>query len=287
MKASKNKEIGQPIAVIIGRLEDVSKKDAIEYAKVVIEKYLDNPENSFYRVLKHEGSYFYEVHEGGEGKSYLESLIEMASASEEHKEIIISSAKRHLKVVSDGGFFTFHVLPSSQRPPATEGIVAKKRMTPNASTGKTMLVTGISSVLMSIGMIASASVIHIMSYNTYETPERIMPQEEMHKAVAIMESFRAENPDRYISKVSFSGGSWDVQSKQVPVNYRNTIINPDLAEKYNEAKRSSSLQSDSRGSKNYTEMTPEERHAQALERREERERRHAVDGQSDKEMSNE
>lgn len=213
------KDMSTPISIIMGKLDGVSRKDAKEYCQNIIEKYVENPDAAFYRIKKHNDDYLYEIHEGGEGKSYLESLLEHIEVSEEPCEVIMSSATGYLKVVSDGGFLTFHLLPNNQDLTPTPGIEPKKAMTPNLSTGKHFLVIGLSTLVMSLGAVVAASSLHLMNFSEEVVKQNNPAHFDLHRVIGEMETLRQKNPDKYIKKMSFESGSWTIETGDVEVNY--------------------------------------------------------------------
>lgn len=78
----------KPNVVIIGRVEKETVgvksnyKDVVAYARGLIDKHFVAKEESFYIVKTYGDFYYYEIHEGGEGKAYLPSIIKMAESIE-------------------------------------------------------------------------------------------------------------------------------------------------------------------------------------------------------------
>lgn len=218
-----SKEVGLPIKILMGRLEGVSKKDAKNYCINLIEKYIDDPDTSFYRVKKHQDAFFYEIHQSGSGKSYLDSLIKLLDEQEGHVEVILPSSTNYIKVVKDGGFISLHLLPESERPEITDGVSAGAKMTANVKTASNFLRIGLSSLIISALTLASASVHHAISYSPNLDEKKAVPYVDLHRAISEMETLRINNPEKYISKLFLKDGIWDMETKDVKVNYKESV----------------------------------------------------------------
>lgn len=71
----------RPNIVIVGRVEKETVgvksnyKDVVAYARGLIDKHFVAKEESFYIVKAYGDFYYYEIHEGGDGKAYLPSIM--------------------------------------------------------------------------------------------------------------------------------------------------------------------------------------------------------------------
>lgn len=80
----------RPNVVIIGRVEKETVgvksnyKDVVAYARGLIDKHFVAKEESFYIVKAYGDFYYYEIHEGGEGKAYLPSIMKMTKSIDEN-----------------------------------------------------------------------------------------------------------------------------------------------------------------------------------------------------------
>lgn len=92
----------KPNIVIIGRVEKETvgvksnHKDVLAYARGLIDKHFVAKEESFYTVRPYGDYYYYEIHEGGNGKAYLPSIMKAL-------ELMEKSALKKDNNLSQGG----------------------------------------------------------------------------------------------------------------------------------------------------------------------------------------
>lgn len=95
----------KPNIIIIGRVEretvgvKSNHKDVVAYARGLIDKHFVAKEESFYTVRTYGDFYYYEIHEGGEGKAYLPSVMKAVESIEKKRsklsqELLVSDDKK-------------------------------------------------------------------------------------------------------------------------------------------------------------------------------------------------
>ena len=68
-----------PVQVLIGWIEESSRKDVLEHARGFASDHLETLETAWIAMEGFRGGTFFEVHEGGSGRAYLPELIEELS----------------------------------------------------------------------------------------------------------------------------------------------------------------------------------------------------------------
>lgn len=98
-----NKDSYAPINVVVGWNEGIgNKKDAAEIAKGHIKKRFTAIGSSWYAVAPFLGGYFWEAQEGGQGRGYIESVIE-ALSNDPSQEYWFPSGDRAFRVMMRDG----------------------------------------------------------------------------------------------------------------------------------------------------------------------------------------
>lgn len=129
----------QPIRIMIGYLPNVSKKDAIEYARGWVARYFDAIDQSYVHVQPYLDGFAFEIHEGGLGKAYLPSVLKLISEGE---KVNIPTATRMTQItVAESGLVTL-MLPEDVDVEPTPGVSTGPSMRPYQGDARAWLVAG-------------------------------------------------------------------------------------------------------------------------------------------------
>ena len=91
---------GRPQNLIIGYIEEITKKGLKEYIIGQTYKYFPSPHYTVYRIEKYNKGYVYEIHDGGKKLTHLKRVKEEFDSGE--NEIILKTAGNYVKVAKSG-----------------------------------------------------------------------------------------------------------------------------------------------------------------------------------------
>jgi len=132
-KQQSSAAVQRPLKVLIGYLPDSSERDTYFYMLGVAEKNLDSENIGWAALTKFESGYAYEIHEGGNGRGYLDSLISHfrslpAFSAEETHRAYIRTATRTVRVERTAKGLYSVMLPEADETPQSEWLVANKKL---------------------------------------------------------------------------------------------------------------------------------------------------------------
>ena len=91
---------GRPQNLIIGYIEEITKKGLKEYIIGQTYKYFPSPHYTVYRIEKYNKGFVYEIHDGGKKLTHLKRVKEEFDSGE--NEIILKTAGNYVKVAKSG-----------------------------------------------------------------------------------------------------------------------------------------------------------------------------------------
>lgn len=201
-----------PIQVLIGWIDESSRKDVIAHARGFAQDHMETLDTAWIALAEFRGGTLFEIHEGGSGQAYLPELIEELSRDPEQVLWVPSGTKLNRVVtfsLSEGRPFSMmlnetdsaRVRESGQAPIERTGKM--RRLSPR---GTSVLVVGATLFAVAFGVLGasaylSASIdqqpLPALSYN----PD-ILP----HGQIVSLSS--ALRDDRWVSRILFENGAW-------------------------------------------------------------------------------
>lgn len=204
-----------PMQVDVGWISQVeARRDAIDKAKGHIDSRFSAKEASWYRVLPFMGGYLWEAHEGGPGKSYLDSIVNELTRNPNGEYWIPSGEKRVVRIAMRDGKPTalmpnevesLKIRNSGQAP-----LIAKGSMKPFARKGTEMLVFG--------GVMAGSGVIYMLAsaaffLSVWQPGPMVRPVKLIELPHSQWDKVQNTNPETIVSKMEFTGGRWGVVTR--------------------------------------------------------------------------
>lgn len=146
-----------PIRVIIGFLPEVTSRDAREYAMGIAEKHFQQVGLVYFDTFEYENGYAFEVHEGGEGKAYLPSILAHFRNSGPYHEdadihAVLESATRKIQVLRLREGLSCLVLPENSETPVSDWLHPSKPLTPALHRQKGLFLAGV--IVFASGLLA-------------------------------------------------------------------------------------------------------------------------------------
>lgn len=209
----------RPIKVLIGFLPDSSEKDTYFYMLGVAEKNLDSENIGYAALAKFENGYAYEIHEGGVGRGYLDSIINHFrslpgySAEESHRAYVRTAARTVRVERTPTGLYSV-ILPESDTTPQSEWLTLGKKMAPLVEKRTGLFLGGV--VLFLSGLIAMMGG-YATRYQPYtpsivnieRTPVDKLPHSQWNRLNTLP-------PGDYVMALKFEKNEWLVQTPSNP-----------------------------------------------------------------------
>jgi hypothetical protein len=205
-----------PMRVEISWIEQADKKrDAVDMAKGHIDQRFVAKDAAWYRVVPFMGGYFWEAHEGGPGKSYLDAIVDELKRNPGGEYWFPNGPTKVVRIIMQDGK-PKALVPNEQESLAIRNsgrtpLIARTSMTPYARRGTGTLIFG--------SVFAGASFLYMLGtmgfYLTVWQPGpsvRDIKIAELPSAQWSMVEFT--DPRTIISKLQYSNGKWEKIERQ-------------------------------------------------------------------------
>lgn len=206
--------------VVIDFLEGTTKKsEAMAYARGFIDNHYQAPSACFIYVVSYEGVYAVEIHDGGDGKPYLPSVVK-ALEDDASACVCIENRRRTLEIKrNDKGVFSSILLPEAIDSTETNIIRiepdSKSNMRPYSF--RTILFAFISMSLCLLGFtfLLLTSIVALFSY---QRPVKILKTTKINQLPIqqwdnLINSYTEE---LYVEKLTYSDKRWKVAQRKIP-----------------------------------------------------------------------
>ncbi len=211
IKLPEEKFVYLPTNFVIGYYEGMTQKGLKEYINGYVFKYFNAPNVTFYRMLKYNAGYIFEIHDGDSNTSYLKQVINSFNNGEFN--VIIKLQNRKAKVTKNGLKVTTYLLPESETEKYPEAIIPEKgKMKPIQTTGFGFVSFGLAIGFLGITSLFLSSLFKtVLSKN--ETPK--IEKQIIESPSVFVEKLPLGTQTKYITKVWFENGKWNKTEKQV------------------------------------------------------------------------
>ena len=200
-----------PIRVLIGYLEGVKREDAVSFARNYAERHFDALDISYYYVQAFDDGFLWEIHEGGNRKAFLPSVIELFDTE---NEVYIETAERTLRLARQREGVEMLLLPESATDEQTQGIKASAPMKPVEDQGISWLIAGGLFFLAGLVVVtASAVVNHLIASKDVEVIERGLEYQDL--PVSQINRLYENSPGTYIKALKYQNGEWVVERASI------------------------------------------------------------------------
>lgn len=206
-----NKTHDLPIRMFLGRLSNITKSDAKNYCKGLINKYFDDKENTYFSIKKSSDHIYYEIQEGGNHKSFLPAIVKFIEDPDQ-TELIIPAGTNNTKIkkIEDSVIFEILTEDDPQNIEKEEYLKTAKRsggLTPFESDKKNLLAFSFAYLLLGF-------VFLITSYYLYFTKPTITVDNKIEFNPQSLQSTlnRMENisDDMFVGKLFFERNQWNI-----------------------------------------------------------------------------
>lgn len=201
-----------PSNFVIGYYEGMTAKGLRDYVNGYVHKYFDAPNTTYYRMMKYNSGYIFEIHDGDYKLSYLKKIID--SFNNGNNLVYIKLQQRIAKVQKNHNKVETFILPESEIIKENEFMTPDKgKMKPIISSGFGMVSLGIAIAFLGVTSLFLSSIFktilgkevkdNLPTFNIESLPSSYI--EKLPKA----------SKTSYITKVWLDGKSWKKEEKTI------------------------------------------------------------------------
>lgn len=207
----KEKFIYLPTNFVVGYYEGMTQKGLKEYINGYVFKYFNAPNVTYYRMLKYNNGYIFEIHDGDSSISYLKKI--MNEFNNGNINVIVKLQNRTAKVTKNINKITTYLLPESETNKFENTIVPEKgKMKSIQTTGFGFVSFGIAIAFLGITSLFLSSLFKtVLSKNE----PIVIEKQIIEDPSTFIEKLPLATDTKYISKVWFENGKWDKSEKQI------------------------------------------------------------------------
>jgi len=206
-------ESNVPFRIIVGWADGVSKEDAVDIARGFIQRRFDAVNSSWYVTAPFMGGYFWEVHEGGKGSSYMPAIIDALTNNPGGQHWFPSGDRVFQVMMRDGKPFGVLLQKSESKKVIESGSMplrASGRMKRAVFKGTPVLIAG-------AGVLASGVLFFLSSVVMYAflaTPEPAVKDINLTKIPSAQwDKLASIKPTEIVSKIEFEQGEWKIEKR--------------------------------------------------------------------------
>lgn len=219
MASKKKKDTNAPVDPIKGQLpmrveiswieQADTKRDAVDMAKGHIEQRFVAKDAAWYRVVPFMGGYFWEAHEGGPGKSYLDAIIDELKRNPGGEYWFPNGPTKVVRIIMQDGK-PKALVPNEQESLAIRNsgrtpLIPRSGMTPFARRGTGVLIFG--------SVLSGASFLYMLGtmgfYLTVWQPGPSVRDIKIAELPSAQWSMvESTDPRTIVSKLQYSNGKW-------------------------------------------------------------------------------
>lgn len=158
--------MSMPIRLIIGFLPGIETKDARAFAQGYIERHMQAIDVASWYVQRYKDGTLYEIHEGGEGRAYLPSILKLLEST---PKVLIPISGRMVSVEKGADDqISSLLMPESFVGEATEGVKPGPRMHPALGDARGWIFTGGTFFAIGLLFFLLGTAIHLGARYVYE-----------------------------------------------------------------------------------------------------------------------
>jgi hypothetical protein len=208
------KRVEAPVTVAMGWLETDSPKDARAYARGYVQQRFMAHEESWFSVLRFQGGFLWEAHQGGDGRGYIKSAAK-ALENDPGGEFWFKSGDRAYRVVMQDGKPFPHLLPADKSVAllnsGTEPLDRNHPMLPYVKKGTGWLASGIVMSSAASAFFIGSLVFYGLAYNpgpsVRATDIASLPHMKWHMVSTV-------GIEEIVQKLQMrNGGEWSVDKR--------------------------------------------------------------------------
>lgn len=210
-------DTGIPVFALIGYLPDVTEKDAESYAKSVARSNMEMLDRSYYHVMPFAKGFMYEVHEGGQAKAFLPSIIKSLQDQKESEvaipRVFVRTSRRVVRIELEQAGPQAMLMPESCAEPTTEGLTQSCSMKPIEDPETHFLILG--SAILTIGFVMAIGGTMVREFNKIEIPKAIERTTPSNLPIAQWKLLENVEPGQYIAALKFENNRWNTIRKSI------------------------------------------------------------------------
>ena len=199
--------VARPKNIVVGFYSSIKKKDLESYIYGRAKDAM-SVSNCHYNIMKYRDGFIWELHEGGEGKGILSSVLSLLETKD---TVIVALDDRFIRLSNkSNGSIACYLVNEDDKPTETEGVLFDDKMEPVVTSGysffnfaKWTLVASVLSVSFSFSF----------KYVVYDKEEEIItPQQKaelpMNKIMDIKKAL--DEKGAYVSSLMYKNKKWEL-----------------------------------------------------------------------------
>lgn len=218
--------IEPPVTVIIGFSQTGSARDAEGVAKGYVNKNFA-VDISWYAVAPFSGGYLYEVHQGGNGVSYLPEVLEVLNANTTAGVVRIPSGNRVMQVSMREGSpvpLLLSETDSRQYLSHPENLpLPSGKMKEAVKSGLMWVYAGVLGMSVGTVLLFGSIGYYFMSSSNEVLSKQTPPEQMPHRQ---WETVRRLRTDQYVSRLKFENNRWSVDFADSPPDPSRAVVRP-------------------------------------------------------------
>lgn len=207
-----DREIRTPVAIHIGLLSNIGRRDAAAHVQGLIRRQMIAPEIAAWRLVRSADGYAYEIHEGGDRRSVLPTLL--ALLQEDPDAVFhLPAGDRVVRVSIEDEAIRSVTLPEDEEA-EIDAIKPSGRLRPFEPTGAGPLLTA--AVFFCVASVTFLAAVFVTGQASQQWRQSTEAAASLSvEALPIRHWPDRPSDGRFVSRVQYVAGNWHVQTEHV------------------------------------------------------------------------
>lgn len=201
-----------PSNFVIGYYEGMTAKGLRDYVNGYVHKYFDAPNTTYYRMMKYNSGYIFEIHDGDYKLSYLKKIMD--SFNNGNNVVYVKLQQRIAKVQKNHSKVETFILPENEIIGENEFLSPDKgKMKPIISSGFGMVSLGIAIAFLGVTSLFLSSIFKTILGKEIRSELQTFNIESLPSSY--IEKLPKASQTNYVTKVWLDGDSWKKEEKTI------------------------------------------------------------------------
>lgn len=201
-----------PSNFVIGYYEGMTAKGLRDYVNGYVHKYFDAPNTTYYRMMKYNSGYIFEIHDGDYKLSYLKKIID--SFNNGNNVVYVKLQQRIAKVQKNHSKVETFILPENEIIGENIFLIPDKgKMKPIISSGFGMVSLGIAIAFLGVTSLFLSSIFKTILGKEIKSELQTFNIESLPSSY--IEKLPKASQTSYVTKVWLDGSSWKKEEKTI------------------------------------------------------------------------
>lgn len=206
-----------PLLLVMGYLENVTRKDADSYVRGLISRICNDPDNSGYYLIRHKNGVAFEIQEGGQQRALLPTLLSGVRRGQREFWVTLADGIGQIRfqIHEDGRLRDIDLVIGKPDELGLEGNVSftepsSRRLFPYHDYREKWLKASLAIFGLSVMVLCAAI---FVKFNAHRQSARAFVEavDAQFQDLPILH-FPMPEPDTYIERVEYVNGRWNVKT---------------------------------------------------------------------------